>query len=123
MVVLQALASNQINKILKSWDKISDKEGLLEKIQSDEVLAVFKHSPRCPISMAAKLRIEDADKLPSEISSWIIVDVLEERPTSQWLAEYTHVEHESPQLLIFKNKKCIYHASHLDIKPDLIPVS
>ncbi len=108
---------------MKSWDKINNQEGHLEKIENDEVLAVFKHSPRCSISMAAKHRIEDADKLPSEISSWIIVDVLEQRPTSQRLAEYTHVEHESPQLLIFKNKKCIYHASHLDIKPDLIPVS
>jgi len=34
---------------------------------------------------------------------------------SNYLAERFSVRHESPQAIVLKNGKCIYHASHLSI--------
>lgn len=62
---------------------------------------VFKHSTTCPISAAA------ADQVRGY--SWPLplywVNVIEQRPISNWLAEQFGVEHESPQLLAVKNGK------------------
>lgn len=40
------------------------------------------------------------------------LDILNFRPISNSLAERVNVVHESPQVLVIKNGKCIYHNSH-----------
>ena len=49
------------------------------------------------------------------------VDLIAYRSLSQEIASKTEVSHESPQILVLVNRKCIYHASHFDIRySDLI---
>ena len=45
-----------------------------------------------------------------------LVDVLAERPLSQQIAARSGVEHESPQVIIFRRGTPIWNASHQDIK-------
>ena len=60
---------------------------------------VFKHSTQCPISGAAADEVRDFDfSLPLY---WI--NVIEERPNSNWVEATYNVEHESPQLLRIKD--------------------
>ena len=43
------------------------------------------------------------------------LDVIAFRELSRMAAEKLDVSHQSPQLLMIKNGKCVYHASHLFI--------
>lgn len=75
-------------------------------------VAVFKHSTRCPVSMMAKLKMSttwdiDENKLPL-----YYLDLIKYREISNQIAVDFDVQHESPQLLVIKNNKCVYHASH-----------
>ena len=75
-------------------------------------VAVFKHSTRCPVSMMAKLKMLttwdiDKNKLPL-----YYLDLIKYREISNQIAADFDVQHESPQLLVIKNNKCVYHASH-----------
>lgn len=72
---------------------------------------IFKHSTRCPISSRAAEEVSDYEwKTPVY---W--VNVIEERPMSDWVAKETRVTHQSPQLLFFEGGKLVKTLSHSDI--------
>lgn len=72
---------------------------------------LFKHSTRCSISAMALNRLERNLKV-SENTPAYLLNVLDHRSVSQRIADQYDVHHESPQLLIIKDGKCIYDASH-----------
>ncbi|MBL0911019.1 MAG: bacillithiol system redox-active protein YtxJ [Bacteroidia bacterium] len=98
----------------------------LENIQTlsfskeiDSVL-IFKHSTRCPISAMAKNRLERRwDFAPGKVP-FFFLDLLKHRDISDRIASLYGVQHESPQVLLIKNGKCIFHASHNAISADAI---
>ena len=45
------------------------------------------------------------------------LDVMQDRDVSNKVAEHFSIEHQSPQILVIKDGKCIYHASHTGISP------
>lgn len=71
---------------------------------------IFKHSIRCGISSLAKNRLERS-KQPENIDFYYL-DLINYRTLSKKLAEDFNVWHESPQVLIIKNGKCVYDESH-----------
>jgi bacillithiol system protein YtxJ len=85
-------------------------EQLEALLASPERAVFFKHSTRCPVSAWAEERVSDYVRVHgSEIH---LIDVLRSRPLSNLLAERLRVRHESPQLLIVQNGRCVAHASH-----------
>ena len=94
---------------------------LTSEAQLDEIVAksaekpqvIFKHSTRCSISSVAQQRLQKG-KLPADIDFYYL-DLLSYRSVSNKIAERFHVHHESPQVLIIKDGKCIYDESHLAI--------
>lgn len=82
---------------------------------------IFKHSTRCSISSMAMHRLENqTDSLGSDISIHYL-DLIQFRSISNLISERYSVRHESPQLLVIHEGKCIHHDSHLDISLDRIP--
>jgi len=79
---------------------------------------VFKHSPRCSISIMAKDRLERKWSLDKEKFPAYYIDVLTSRPASNHMAEKYNVTHESPQVFVIKQGKCVYTASHSEISYD-----
>lgn len=76
---------------------------------------IFKHSTRCSISAMALQRFErNWDENNKEIDLNFL-DLLAIRPVSLHVADVFEVQHESPQVLLIINGKCIYHTSHNDI--------
>ena len=79
---------------------------------------IFKHSTTCSISAAAKGKLErqwsDAS-LPAGTALYYL-DLLKFRPLSAQVAQEFGVQHESPQLLLILDGKCVYHASHMGIR-------
>lgn len=109
-----------------SWNNLDSIEKLEEIISisaSPEVdaVAIFKHSTRCSISSISLKRFEldyqDNPKVPM-----FFLDLLRFRPVSNLVASTFDVEHESPQLLLIKNGKCISHASHMEIRADMLNI-
>jgi len=75
-------------------------------------ILLFKHSTRCSISSMALSRLERQWKQSVETFPAYQLDLLNYRSLSSRIAELFDIQHESPQILIIKNGKCIYHASH-----------
>lgn len=79
---------------------------------------VFKHSTRCSISVMALNRLERNWKCSIENLPAYYLDLLNNRQLSLKIADLYTIEHESPQVLVIKNGKCIFSASHSNINVD-----
>lgn len=76
---------------------------------------VFKHSTQCPISAAAAEVVRGAElEMPLY---WI--NVIEQRPLSNWVAEEYDTVHASPQLLKIKAGKVDKAWTHHKIVPEV----
>lgn len=71
---------------------------------------IFKHSTRCSISSMAKGRLERANA--PEDADFYYLDLIMYRDISNRVASVFNVYHESPQVLVIKEGKCIYDESH-----------
>src|SRR5262249_13954510 len=93
-----------------------DLDQLLEKSKNDPVL-IFKHSTQCPISSQAYEEFTDfAEGVKNLVCGSVLV--IENRKLSNAIAERFGVRHESPQALLIKDGRVIWHASHWSITSD-----
>src|SRR5215467_8237815 len=91
-------------------------EQLLEQSRTDPVL-IFKHSTQCPISTQAYEEFTDfAEGVPHLICGAVLV--IENRKLSNKIAERFGVRHESPQALLIRDGRVLWHASHWSISSD-----
>ncbi len=73
-------------------------------------MVIFKHSNACGISSAAYREME---KLEGEVN---LLEVQSARDVSRELADMTGIRHETPQVIVFKDGKAVWNASHFDVK-------
>ena len=99
-----------------NWIPISSIEQLHNIVNEEELFVLFKHSTRCSISSTAKSRLE-RDWDISNIKTYYI-DLLKYREVSNEVANMFGVTHASPQIILVKNKKALYDASHFSINVD-----
>jgi bacillithiol system protein YtxJ len=79
-------------------------------------LWIFKHSTRCPASAGALIEFEAyARELPDTAATLAMIKVIEQRPLSDALARLTGVQHASPQAILVKEGKAVWHESHWQI--------
>lgn len=99
------------------WTTLTSEEQLTEALSaSDKAIFLFKHSTRCTISEMAKNRFEREWTNPEEAFELLYLDLLEYRTISNKIEELTGVQHQSPQLIVWKNGKVIYNNSHNGIQ-------
>ncbi len=79
---------------------------------------IFKHSIRCSISSMAKSRL-DKENQPEGID-FHYLDLINYRAVSNKIADTFKVGHQSPQVLMIKEGKCVYDESHMGISMDEI---
>jgi bacillithiol system protein YtxJ len=82
---------------------------------SNNYILLFKHSPRCIVSRIALFRFESNYNKEINISKFVYIDVLKNRDLSREIAENYSIYHESPQIILFKDKNVLFHASHSEI--------
>lgn len=107
-----------------NWIPLTDSKQLLEiteRSNSPSVRAVliFKHSTRCSISSMALHRLESS-WIEDETIPTYYLDLITYRSISDTLATSYSTEHQSPQVLLIKNEKCIYTNSHNGIRSNAI---
>ena len=103
-----------------NWKDLKAEEQLQHIIDqsAEKPQVIFKHSTRCSISDVAKSRLE-RNTFPETIDFYYL-DLIAHRTLSHKIAEVFAVEHESPQVLVIREGRCIYHESHMAIRFDEI---
>ncbi|MES2412060.1 MAG: bacillithiol system redox-active protein YtxJ [Bacteroidota bacterium] len=105
----------------KSLSKVGWKQ-LLNVLQLEELVAesedkpvlIFKHSTRCGVSRMVLKKFENEYDLEDAVAPYFL-DLLAHRNLSNEIARLFGVGHESPQVLLIRNGKVVYDASHSDI--------
>jgi len=89
---------------------------------SSRPLLVFKHSTSCPISAGAREALQhyvDDSTVDANVD-FAVVHVIEERPVSNAIAEDLGVQHKSPQAILVKDGRPVWHDSHWNITYDFL---
>lgn len=94
------------------WKELKD-VGQIDAIKQasfDNPILIFKHSTRCAISSMVISRLErqwsETDMVP------YFLDLIGYRNVSNTIASELEVMHESPQAILLKEGKVIFHTSH-----------
>jgi len=100
------------------WEYLRDVNTFKQLVHesSEKPLVIFKHSTRCPISSMALDRFNDAASEIAAESNLVMIDVIDDRPTSLHVADALGVMHQSPQVLVVHNEKAVYDNSHNGIQ-------
>ena len=98
------------------WNELTELEQLEAPIvQSEEQpVLIFKHSTRCSISRFALKQFENEFDLQDKIAPYYL-DILKHRDISNEIALHFKVQHQSPQILLLKNRAVVYDTSHENI--------
>ena len=102
------------NKI--NWIELTDLGQLNEisTLSNEKAVAIFKHSTRCSISRMALKQFENEFDSADKVTLYFL-DLIAHRDVSNEIAQRFGVAHQSPQLILIKDGKAIYHVSHSDI--------
>lgn len=102
-----------------NWRTLKDLEGLdtWNDMSFQKPVVFFKHSIRCSISSMAKDRFERGWIYNDEEIIPVYLDLINHRDVSNRIAELYGIDHESPQILLVKNGKCVHTNSHNSIDP------
>lgn len=85
------------------------------------IVAVFKHSTRCPISAAAYREVASyLQEAGTAAPPFFLVKVIESRPLSNEIARQFGIMHQSPQLILVKCKRAYFSTSHGGIEVENI---
>jgi bacillithiol system protein YtxJ len=99
------------------WRPLTDLGQLNEIIDlsTEKPVLIFKHSTRCSISRMVLKQFENEFDLQDKVIPYFI-DLLEFRNVSNEIAIRFGVTHQSPQIILVKDGKAVYNASHESIE-------
>lgn len=106
-----------------AWETLSSPEQLdtLQAQSVEQPVLIFKHSTRCSVSSMALNRLQRATATLQEAGfRLVLLDLIRHRALSDQVAERLGVIHQSPQVIVLRDKKPVYDASHTDIQPDTL---
>lgn len=108
------MSDNSKNNI--NWIPLTDLGQLNEIIElsNEKPVAIFKHSTRCSVSRMALKQFENEFNSPDSVETYFL-DLIAYRDVSNEIATRFQVVHQSPQLVLIKEGKSVYNASHSDI--------
>ena len=106
----KVIRSNRKIASTPSLHEIRDSATLSEVLGSDQAV-LYKHSTSCPVSAVV---IDEVLRFAEKYPTWPVhvVQVIEHRDLSDTVAERLGVRHESPQALVIRDGRCVWHTSH-----------
>ncbi|MEA9412343.1 bacillithiol system redox-active protein YtxJ [Flavobacterium sp. PL02] len=112
---------NKSSETKINWIPLTSLEQLdeIETASKDKQILIFKHSTRCSISRMALKQFEKEFDLDNKVNAYFL-DLIAYRDVSNEIASRFNVVHQSPQLLLIKDGKSIYNASHSDIDAEAL---
>ena len=89
------------------WERLRERS-------TREPVVLFKHDPPCSISLIA---LRELSRLGGEIPT---IDVARSHGLSMAVARQTEVRHESPQVIVLRDSRAVWSASHFAITADAV---
>ena len=86
---------------------------------AEPLAVVYKHSPICPTSGMAFEEMSSLRRLHADVPVYL-VDVVQSRPLSRYIAQRIGVVHASPQAIILRAGVPAWHGSHFDLRAEVI---
>ena len=83
-------------------------------LSNTKTVLIFKHSTRCSISRMVLRQFEREFDFEESITPYLL-DLLVHRNISNEIATRFAIEHQSPQIIVIKDGKVMYNASHESI--------
>ncbi len=107
---------------MKNWSPITTAQDVLNIIENsvEKPQIIFKDSVTCGISAYAKERLVSGNDLLIAKADFNYLDLLSYRSVSNFIADELNVIHQSPQIIVLKNKEVVYRVSHHSIQPEEI---
>ena len=107
---------------MKNWNPITTAQDVLTIIENsvEKPQIIFKDSVTCGISAYAKERLVSGNDLLIAKADFNYLDLLSYRSVSNFIADELNVIHQSPQIIVLKNKEVVYRVSHHSIQPEEI---
>jgi bacillithiol system protein YtxJ len=107
---------------MKNWNPITTTQDVLTIIENsvEKPQIIFKDSVTCGISAYAKERLVSGNDLLIAKADFNYLDLLSYRSVSNFIADELNVIHQSPQIIVLKNKEVVYRVSHHSIQPEEI---
>ncbi len=107
------------------WKEITSVDQFNEMLNapSEKAKLFFKHSTRCSISSMALKGFERQWNTSNEDFELFFVDLIAHRDVSNAISEESHVVHQSPQVVVWRNGEVVYDASHHHIDAQKIQQS
>ena len=98
------------------WRPLTDLGQLNEiiNLSTEKPVIIFKHSTRCSISRMVLKQFENEFDLQDKVIPYFL-DLLEYRNVSNEISSRFGVYHQSPQIILVKDGKAVYNASHESI--------
>lgn len=95
----------------KNFLEIDDRSALDNLLADSKIkpVIVFKHSNSCSISSRAYREMEQFD---GDVNLLVVQSA---REVSRELANLTGVRHETPQVIVLRDGKAVWDASHFDV--------
>lgn len=105
-----------------NWNQLSSENQIHDIIEEskDQPVLIYKHSIRCSISSMVLERLERTWTSADNPVKPYILDLISFREVSNAVAQTFEVYHESPQVIMIKDGKAIYDASHMQISFDAL---
>lgn len=91
----------------------------LEDILEEPLAVVYKHSPRCGISRGALIEVQQFAAGHLAVPVYLL-DVIAQRQLARHLAERLGVRHQSPQVILVRDGRAVWHASHYRVSAERI---
>lgn len=107
---------------MKSWNKVTGKDDFYTLLENstEKPQIIFKDSTTCGISAHARYRLEDGFGLIEGKADFHYLDLHAFRPVSNLISQELQVTHQSPQIILLKDKQVVYTTSHHAIDPAVI---
>ena len=108
--------------MMNSWKSVREKEDFFTLLENsaEKPQIIFKDSTTCGISAHAKYRLELGFAQIEGKADFHYLDLLTFRPVSNLISRELKVTHQSPQIILVKDKQVIYTSSHHAIDPAVI---
>ena len=105
-----------------NWNALTEIKQLdsIVEASAEKPVVIFKHSTRCSISRMALKNFEREYDLGESEAAPYFLDLLEHRDISNEIAQKFQVIHQSPQLILIKDGKAVYNASHSEIDAEAL---
>lgn len=113
-------SNNEENSNSVNWNVIKSVDDLNKAVDlsKESPIILFKHSTRCSISSSALNRLERNWVQENTNAVPFFLDLINHRDVSNEIADLLGVHHQSPQMILVKDRKAIFSSTHMDISFD-----